>query len=770
MPRQSKPITDEMRDSVPDRVKGRYPNGMTDIQIRRYLTQKKYRQTKTLTPTEQYFKTMGYVYNKQTQRWTKPKRKTATRQAFLAAAEEGRRRRLASAATRIQQGWRRRDPRLTIHRINDDTTYSEGIQNDGGTLILWSTTSAYNGGDAFTDETLVDGDDNARLKRAFRAMRPMTNYVLSITLFDQDVFDGEEMNGWQEGDDVNEKGSYVLAYNRNIPDTYTKNHSTLFNHNFTSADVLNERILDHLVYVDGFLRSNGSHSSLVRYEFRPIPRAPVTGTLPVRENSDMNCGMYYAGCHYPKQQKECFKWGIAMRENDTEEIRHFKDAVNALGHRYTFTNLDGDITEVVKSRRCGGRNLVMTYHDGHIFPHKLKFAPVRSRIEVMDIHEALIAEQQQCMRLHFGEEGNWDSLWAYRTYDGKVVTAEILRWSQRNIMRKYDIPEKILEDMPLAKPEGLLYKHWVNTNEFIPTKVINDEIKLSTLECVYWGEETPHGVSTPWSSQYEHLDRNFSFNSVLYPDNNAYEWGQKYKVPQSCHKYVHEPPLEVVLAVSGYVIIDFVPTFHHPWFLQLIRVHESTKGNRYPTSFIAFCVERGCIKIQKIYKLMWGDVRTCTFPSDEHHINRRLIGKTWQDRNTQTTYFANEKHRDHYINHLRERDLLDGWTDNSVSKRVDAKNQYLEVRCWFMGLQAISMLDIVLRYGDNLACVRVDDIWIRKGTFKEPITPPEELSCRIPGQWKREKGTPYRYENHYALQPANPPSTPWCGRYATTTV
>ena len=74
----------------------------------------------------------------------------------------------------------------------------------------------------------------------------------------------------------------------------------------------------------------------------------------------------------------------------------------------------------------------------------------------------------------FYEDSNFDtSMWAYRTYDGRLVMTKHYRRVQENTIARLCL-DLYLKDYPLATPFGLEYLNWIWKNDFTPTKFIQE--------------------------------------------------------------------------------------------------------------------------------------------------------------------------------------------------------------------------------------------------------------------------------------------------------
>eukprot|EP00666_Eupelagonemidae_sp_cell4sb_P000561 gene561-11864_t len=378
----------------------------------------------------------------------------------------------------------------------------------------------------------------------------------------------------------------------------------------------------------------------------------------------------------------------------------------------------------------------MRIFNGHAYAEGLEFVPIDIErvLIVQRIDTYLQQEVNKCIKVYTGEGG---SLVAYRTHDGAAVIDWDFHKRQRKLIQQYKLPPDSVSLM--TSIFGIEFIRWINLNGFKPTTYYRDEIRAAAFECILWNKPlTPQQLAN-----YDHVDRNDAFCSITYKTNEAYPYYKEYQIPQNCHHYRHNPPLEFCLSVSGIVVADIevkdtAPPGIKKWF--------SNHSNKmYTTPFIKFCTEKKIIVVSKIYKVIWGThKKLIQWNTEDHHLNRTFIGKCHQNSREDRYYMTDADHRAFHFHDLREKGILAREDGDVLIVPRPASHQYAEVRTFVMSYQAIAMFTILLKYGDNVAKVGCDDSWIKKGVFREPISEGER-GQRIPGHWKYEHGKPYNF-------------------------
>jgi hypothetical protein len=507
----------------------------------------------------------------------------------------------------------------------------------------------------------------------------------------------------------------------------------------TSLDATNDKLITDMNEFDNRV-SIVAYIGTLKWYLKPIPENPDVHQLVFKNSIDINCMTKVLSRIYPNLADVIEEWGHFMRKTGKETVQDLQPLLNEIKRNATFLTIDGHEICRLKARRSAGNSNARIYcFDGHAFTEDLTFdEPDPSQhllVPSHEIYDRLMNEPQTvCIKLLGDGCG-------YRTYDGRVVMAE------ERYKELMELSDKYVVDVPLTctSPLSVYFKFWIRLNDFLPTKMYVNEIRMATMECI------KYNVEDLSMNELQHVDLNSAFKSITETHHPAHKYYEKYLIPQSCTFYIHNPTFQQVVSVSGFVYASIQWSSNiHPYFKNLLQNH----GKWFTTPMIAFSQSCGWIVSATYHKLIWGNERRSVHWGDlDNKTARQLVGKTWQSGLTDTYHVKDEQFRDFLINKFEAEGTLHKWSPATVSATRPPGKQYLEVRSFVLTYHIIGMIATVSKYGDNVVGVGCDDIWLKDlSKFNEPFS-------KKPGHWKIEPST-FKYQDYADPELSKSDSTP----------
>ena len=531
----------------------------------------------------------------------------------------------------------------------------------------------------------------------------------------------------------------VVSYKSKVHKWYKK-HARLYQHTFTEDDRRNHDVVSHFESFYSALEA-AAYRTIPIFQLVPLPNnVPSVRNLPVRNSPDINCMIKVIANNYPRRKKEIIEFAKKLFETEPETIASLQFVAKKFHHKYTCKNFQSDTIETIKGGASGTRNLNIYIHDGHAFQEELKFLPIDDvkYMKRRELQDSLSKEQNAVIKVYENEN---EQLTGYRKHTGQCFV-----WEQfKNTQDKVNEVLKLERVHPFMSTFAMYFAQWVEVNDFRPTRFYVDEIKAATMECVIWGKNT--------LPPCDYVDRNNAFNSITYQEHEAHPYYKKYKIPQNCHHYMHDPAYNFIKDVTGIVHVKGGLLQHlktkNPYIVKLLSKHAS---NWYPTPTIVHLVDRRLINKNNLVfkKVIWGtSLREIEWTTDDHHFNRQFIGKCFQNQSNSTYHITCKQYHAFMVHKLQQEGTLVSFTDNTITMRGEASHQYLEVRSFVMAYHIMGNIDMCLKYGDDIHYMGVDDMFVTKGELRERIS-------TKPGEWKT-KSKEYLYQFHFSDVETMPP-------------